>query len=359
MLYGYPITATTENWLHDCLYEVIQLVHTSLQTSQALPDWPDIIPEKYRNRLRKRTGLRDRLKTYQTAVESLAQSQRDQVYQALVDQNAIAHLLSCAHNCESINDLPQSIREPVKDLFSFSFDLLTDLEIRDNQYRKIFEAVQNVCPFCGCESFDAPMPRRKIDISSERREALDHYLAASKYPFAAANLRNLVPMGHKCNSSYKLAQDILYNDDGSRRKSFDPYNHVGIKVCLDNSQPFAGTDGKMPQWRIEFDPATEETITWDIVFEIRERYKKNILDLHFNRWLEEFSIWCKQGKFIIQSDQDLINAIDSYAIYHEFVGIHDRSFLKAAVFRMLQKHCQLGDTRLILLIKDVINGIIG
>jgi hypothetical protein len=282
VLYGYPIEATAENWLHDCLCEIIQTIHTNLQASHSIPDWPDIIPEKYRSKLRRRTGLQDRLEIYRTSVESLAPLERDRVTQALIDQNEIACLLSCTHHCENINDLPQSIHKPVKDLFSFSFDLLTDLEIRDNHYRKIYEAIQHICPFCGCEYFDAPIPHRKVDSSSERREALDHYLAESKYSFAAANLRNLVPMGHKCNSSYKLAQDILYNDDGSRRKSFDPYNHTGVKISLDNSQPFAGANGTVPQWQIEFEPATEEITTWDTVFKIRERFKNNVLDPDFN-----------------------------------------------------------------------------
>jgi hypothetical protein len=68
-------------------------------------------------------------------------------------------------------------------------------------------------------------------------------------------------------------------------------------------------------------------------------------------------MWCKKGRITPQSDQELISAIDSYADYHEFAGISDRSFLKAAVFRMLQKHCQHGDMRLISLIKDVVNGV--
>ena len=163
-------------------------------------------------------------------------------------------------------------------------------------------------------------------------------------------------MGHKCNSSYKLAQDILYDNDGSRRKAFDPYNHAGIKVCLNNSQPFAGKAGTLPQWLIEFEPNTEEVTTWDTVFEIRERYKKNVLDEEFIPWLGGFYMWCKQSKITVQSDEELIDAIDGYASYFEFTGISDRAFLKAAVFRMLQKHCQLGDMRLILLIKDIVNG---
>ena len=98
-----------------------------------------------------------------------------------------------------------------------------------------------MCPFCGCEYFDAP---------GAPREDLDHYLPKSLYPFAAANLRNLVPMGMKCNERYKLAQDILRDAAGVRRRSFDPYAERQIKVILDNSVPLAARTAKRPTGRL-------------------------------------------------------------------------------------------------------------
>ncbi len=95
-------------------------------------------------------------------------------------------------------------------------------------------------------------------------------------------------MGNKCNSRYKLAQDILTKKDGTRRKSFDPYNHGEISLSLNNSQPFAGKNGQLPRWQIEFSPNTEEIITWDEVFHIRERYEKNVLNEEFKSWLRSF-----------------------------------------------------------------------
>jgi hypothetical protein len=161
-------------------------------------------------------------------------------------------------------------------------------------------------------------------------------------------------MGNKCNSRYKLAQDILRRDDNTRRRSFDPYNHTGVKVCLDNSQPFAGADGRMPQWQIDFDPDIEEVTTWDAVFKVRERYKRDVLDHSFNRWLDKFAAYCRSANISVNTDQEILDAIERYAQLAEEEGITDRAFLRAAVFRMLYKHCQEGDQRLIRLIKGVV-----
>lgn len=350
MLFGYPVSATAENWLHECLREILYSIHTSLKAAATLPAWPEIIPAQYRKRLEKRRGLEDRLNDYKKVLEKLSTAEQNRILQALHDQNQIDLLLSCQLNCEAIGDLPEAIHEPVKKLFEFGFELLTKLEIRDKHYKVIYDAApSHTCPFCGCEYFDAP---------EAPREALDHYLAESKYPFAASNLRNLVPMGNKCNSRYKLAKDILLRNDGTRRKSFDPYNCTGIRLSLENSQPFAGTlapTGQLPRWQIEFSPNTEEVITWDEVFHIRERYERDVLNAEFISWLRYFQSWCKSAKITPSSDQELMDALNRCATHCEEMGISDRAFLKAAVFRMLHTHCQQGDQRLISLIMSIVN----
>jgi hypothetical protein len=353
MLFGYPLAATAENWLHECLREILQLIHDCLETGQSLPAWPDMVPELYRNRLQKRTGLRDRLNVYQTALAKFSVSEQKRILQAFNDQNEIALLVSCQCECEAITDLPSAIREPVKALFEFAFSLLTDLEIRDKHYKTIYDAVlYHTCPFCGCECFDAP---------GAPREDLDHYLAKSKYSFASANLRNLVPMGNKCNSSYKLTQDILKRDDGTRRKSFDPYNHGIVTISLDNSQPFAGTVGTLgaplPKWTIDFNPDSEEVTTWNDVFHIRERYERDVLDEGFNAYLREFGNYCRSWNSIPTSTEEIIDAIERYTFFQESNGFKDKAFLKASVFRMLHIHCQKGNQRLIKLIRDVVNDV--
>ena len=241
MLFGYPLAATQNNWLHDCVLEAVKKVHALVEARKRYPAWPEILPDKHQSTLKSRTGLRDRLKAYNTTLRKLSsKGERDAVLAAVTDQNRISDLLSNASNCATLDALPSGIHDAVTSLFDYAFELLADLKVRDEHYKVIYDAaIAHVCPFCGTERFDAP---------GAPREALDHYLAKSRYPFAAANLRNLVPMGHKCNSNYKRAVDVLYDANGGRRVVFDPYNHTNIYVVLDDSDPFDGSTPNTPRW---------------------------------------------------------------------------------------------------------------
>lgn len=355
MLFGYPIAATSDNWLHECLCQILHSIHSNLASGNTVTEWSKIIPESYRNKLKSRItrhgGLGDKLNGYQTALATLTASEQNRILQAFNDQNNIALLLSCQCDCEAIIDLPSAIHDSVKILFKYAFDILTDMEIRQKQYRIIYESIpSHVCPFCGCEPFEA------LGIGS-RHESLDHYLLKDSYPFAGANLRNLIPMGYKCNSQYKHTQNILYKIDGTRRRAVDPYNHQTIvKISLDNSEPFAGNIGKLveplPRWEIDFNSDSEEIATWDEVFHIRERYAR-YLDAEFISWVIAFGKK-HQRKNITNSDQKLVDAIEEYASDCELDGFGGEAFLKAAVFRMLHTHCKKGNPRLIPFIKDVI-----
>jgi hypothetical protein len=338
VLFGYPLEATSENWIHECLCDMVSAIHLGLDADVPPPDWPDIIPATHREQLRSRMGLRDRLRVYRQAVTTLSPQERQQVATCLSDQNRIADLLSCASNCEVLDDLPASVRGPVADLFGFAFDLLGALGLRDGLYQTIYEkCTHKVCPFCGCEYFDAP---------GAPREDLDHYLAKSLYPFAAANLRNLVPMGIKCNERYKLAQDILRNAAGVRRSSFDPYTERTITVRLERSVPFAGQDGRLPEWMIDLIPDSPECITWDEVFRLRERIRRDVLDPSFFRWLGDFAAWFKKRIGAPQDIPAVLNAMQIYADDMKMPGLTAREFLRAPVFQMLHRYCENGDERL-------------
>lgn len=350
MLYGYPMEATAENWLHECLCEMLNTIHESHNRNTEPPTWPEILPLAYRERLRRRTGLRDRLSGYSNAVKRLSLRNRNKVLDCLSSQNNIAFLLSASSECESLADLPKSIQKPVTTLFEFAFELLTDLGIRDRQYGIIYStARQKACPFCGCEYFDAP---------GAPREDMDHYLAKSIYPFAATNLMNLVPMGAKCNERYKLTQDILRDRRGNRRRSFNPYAHEEVKISLDNSQPFDGPDGCSPQWQIDFEPDSPECVTWDNVFCIRERYSRDVLNCsNYFQWLGSFSQWFKlRINIAAPSDRELLDSLNQYLQDLRAMDQSGRDFLRGSVFQMLYRHCTAGNLRLLAFMRDLVSG---
>jgi|GEM_PF-570881 len=355
MLFGYPIDAVTKNnWLHECFCLFMEAIHHNLSLGSEVTDWFGIIPVAYHKRLESRlkhkSGLGYKLNEYQKSLKKLSQIEQDLVLKTFKDQNEIELLLSCQCDCDSIKDLPQNIQniisESLKDLFAYAFNLLTDLEIRDQYYQIIYKSIPyRVCPFCGYEKLNSP----KSSSPKSKREALDHYLLKDQYPFAAANLRNLVPMGYKCNSQDKHAKNILYKNinNRTRRKSFDPYKHnVTISLCLNKSIPFAGKKGRigglLPKWEVELIPISEEIETWDDVFNIKDRYVKDYLDAEFKSWLDIFAKWYQRYKKVQDSDQDLVNAIEIYAIEREDEGFAEQAFLKAAVFRMLHIHCSQG-----------------
>jgi hypothetical protein len=347
MLFGYPLAATQNNWLHDCVLEAVKNVHAIVDANKPYPAWPKILPDERQAMLKSRAGLRKRLKEYNIALRNLSsQGERDAVLAAVTDQNRIADLLSNTYNCAALDALPLAMHDAVSSLFDFAFGLLTDLQLRDEHYKAIYEAaIAHVCPFCGTEYFDAP---------GAPREALDHYLAKSRYPFAAANLRNLVPMGHKCNSNYKLAVDVLYGAGGVRRVAFDPYNHTKIGVVLDESDPFNGSKPHTPKWVIEFDPDTPAVPTWDEVFSIRKRYQRDQLDEGYSAWLSEFRSWARSSGRHGDTDDNLIEALTRFEQHCGAIGMRDKAFLKAAVFRMLRLRCERGHDRLKQLLRDLL-----
>lgn len=286
---------------------------------------------------------------YQEIVGRLTNDELDQVINATITQNNIEELVSCECNCESIDKLHKDIQQPIKNIFEFAFNLLTELDIRDHQYEAIFDRLPyNICPFCGCEYFEDP---------KAPRQDLDHYLAESKYPFAGITLRNLVPMGHLCNSHYKQATDILFKIDGvTRRKSHYPYRDTHVRISVNDSRLFAGDDGIFsPQhWQIDFDPNNEEVRTWDEVFHIRERYIRDFLNKEYKSWLGDFMAWGRSATINAGNFEDVQNITDRYVIYLESLGLNDRAFLKAAVFRFLASECRNGNQR----VKDILSSLV-
>ncbi len=347
MLFRYPLAATERNWLHDCLTTMIREIHVSIEAKEAPLAWPDIIPKAHRGKLEGRYGLRDKLHAYQQSFDALTQAERDQTIQAITQQNDLENLCESDQECCTSDVLAGTVKESAKELFEFAFKLLSELEIRDHQYKTIYEnLLAEVCPFCGIENFES---------GDQSREDLDHYLAISKYPFAGTNLRNLIPMGDKCNRHHKGSIDILHKDNGSRRKVFDPYGEGELVVCLNESELFAGDKSYLPSWQINFQPDGEEVETWDRVFKIRARYKSSALDKSFKRWLNEFGKWAQIGEIEINDADTLCIALQKFYEITDFSGFHDKAFLKAAVIKMLRHHCQNGpeSERVMLILREL------
>lgn len=348
MLFGYPAPVEGDNWLHECLVAMLENVHASTAAGTAPTAWPDCIPDAHRPMLRSRTGIKSRLKTYAESFEILTAAERQQVVDCLSEQNDLVGLFSGETSCKALEELPEAIRASVEDIFEFAFEKLKDIGVRDQRYVAIYEALEEKdCPFCGLEPLDAP---------GAPREDLDHYLPRSIYPFAAANFNNLVPMGMKCNQRYKGAQNILFSDGGDRRKVFDPFATEGVQITLLQSTSFREAGG-FPDWVVDFEPSVEEAETWNDIFEIRTRYKRDVLDNHYLKWLDNFAVYFRRKHGPARpSEDDLKVMVGDYVVSMKEQKMSSRDAMRVPVFETVQKWCEENDQRLMVFLGDLISG---
>lgn len=146
----------------------------------------------------------------------------------------------------------------------------------DDHY-KAFVAVNKAgkCPYCGYNDIKGS--------NHSRREAYDHYLPKGTYPFNSVNFRNLAPMCHECNSSYKLQLDATRHIDpikrkntGVRRKAFYTYASASPVINIDltlNTKDVTKLSPAEIDLQLSAPGHEEEVEGWREVFGIDERYK--------------------------------------------------------------------------------------
>ncbi|MFO0940701.1 MAG: hypothetical protein U0930_08030 [Pirellulales bacterium] len=128
----------------------------------------------------------------------------------------------------------------------------------------------DACPFCGIMPLDGEF--------DSTRDAFDHFLPKSVYPYNSLNLRNLVPSCHKCNSGHKLSQDPI-NDDKTkrRRRAFYPFSRtppgITITVTLMTKDWSARRTKGSINVRVGSTAFPEEASTWNKLYGIEERYE--------------------------------------------------------------------------------------
>lgn len=343
MLFTYPAQAIENNWIHEFIQYALEKTCEALDANQAVPDWPEIIPEALRESLANRRTLPRLLVDFAKEAEKLASSDRAEFLEGFQQQNLIAGLLDGSVAVPVFSKKLQPLLGAAKAVCDEGFSLLSKLEVRAGHYQLIYAHLKiKTCPFCGMEPFDSP------ELASEDE---DHYLARSKYPLAAANFANLVPMGSKCNQRYKGQVDILHLN-GHRRKGLNPYGNISADISLINSTPFAGDHGR-PGWKIDVMPDVEEIHTWESVFSIRARLTEIVFNPYFDTWISELPDWFAITNIDVNVDHEsLISALDnfvSYKIKHREQGA---GFFKGKVFEFLAYHCRQGNENVIAMIRS-------
>lgn len=146
---------------------------------------------------------------------------------------------------------------------------------------------QGKCPFCGLFDIDGEY--------DHTREAYDHYLPKSEYPFCSINFKNLAPICNKCNSGNKGSKDPIHEANGNRRKAFYAYNSASYNLEIDIRLNSPNIGHLTPQdITIDFGPLSllEELQTWNDLFSIRERYQAKCCSAEAKYWITQIIEEC-------------------------------------------------------------------
>ncbi len=175
----------------------------------------------------------------------------------------------------------------------------------------VTENDEGKCPYCGYG-----------DIKSQhrsKREAYDHFLPKGTYPFNSVNFRNLAPMCHDCNSSYKLQKDPVRHIDplhnakiATRRRAFYSYATAAPGISIDvalTTTDLANISQADITLTITSPGRAEEVESWKDVFGIDERYKDKFCAKNDGKaWLQQIVEECANSQLNLTS-ADLLNMV--------------------------------------------------
>lgn len=319
--------------MHECLAVTLRAGMTEIDLGQQRTAWPECISADRRDRLQRFPKLQEHLEALFATYDALTPAARQRVKEAMDDQEAVAELCEGLGRADRLQDLPEAVRGPAQRFFEKAFEMLRPLGLRDTNYQRFVRLVDHqVCAFCGCEYFSGV---------KSKREPLDHYLAISIYPFAGANARNLVPMGSKCNSSYKGDKDVLRDGADARRLCFDPYVASPVALSLLRSRLFARDDG-LPEWVVDLEGDADRISTWDAVFDVKRRFIDDHLDSIYKNVLKVFGTLWRKRPDVLAADVGVCDALRHLGDLSRAKGISDRAFLETAIYELLLTRCEVG-----------------
>lgn len=362
MLHKYPLEATLDNWLHENLCSLLRLLHQKLEEEENITEnqrsWKSlvtqaVVPER-RDFFSKAHGIRDRFFAYKKELCKFTREKRPEVLDILESQNRISGLLDGSEEIQLVSKKSLVLHDAVKCLFVFCYERLSSTDARTRQYEIIFRSLEDkICPFCGIDRVMHP---------EETAQDQDHYLAKSIYPFAAVNMKNLVPMCRCCNRDYKKNVDIIVDQAGGRRKAFNPYNCEPPKISVAGSSPIPDATPIRFNWDIEFLTGVEEAENWDRVFSIRQRYRRDVLNNYFGKWLRAFVGKCEKDRErgIISADLADEEVRCQLAQYQEDKAEFPSpglGFFEPLVFEMLLKLYDSKNERIVNFVRDAVVGV--
>lgn len=280
-------------------------------------------------------GVYDKYAWLKTAVDAiyeqckpLKKNEREAIKEAFITNNKIEELCNGAVP-KYLKDLPKVVEDHMKSLLvDFYETLLEKAKVpgtKKDYYEKLIAKNEfQYCPCCGLIDFEHE--------DSKYREAFDHYLPKSEYPFASINFQNLVPLCYKCNSDRKRAKDPIEND----RKAFYPFSarehNIQIQFEIDNTKDLDKLE--RIDLTIIFNGENDKVETWDWLFDIKERYNDvtRAFSKSFLRKIKRRHEDFKEGK----NGWTYLQSLNKLMVDYEFDRYEDKKFLKIAFLEELK-----------------------
>jgi hypothetical protein len=211
--------------------------------------------------------LRTEVDKIYESCKHLSVAEKKAIKEAFATNNRIEDLCNSTIVPVYLPNLPDVVDKNMKPLLvDFYENLLEKAKVpgtKQAYYSALIAANEfQFCPCCGYMPFESS--------DSEYREAFDHYLPKSKYPFLSVNFSNLVPLCHKCNSDRKGTKDPIANG----KKAFYPFStkphNISINIEIDKSKDLGALSRTDVEIKLNGD--TDKIETWDRLFDIKERY---------------------------------------------------------------------------------------
>lgn len=309
-------------------------------------DWLDKLKEEHKGIVNAYSWLKTGISTIYKHCRKLTDVERDQIKQAFYQNNDIEGL--CDGNLPVyLNQLPSIVRTKMKPLFvKFYKELLERVKVEGDKleyYKALYKTNRfKYCPCCGYMPFDTG--------ELDRREAYDHYLPKSKYPFASVNFKNLVPLCYKCNSDRKKNKDPIE----SRRKAFYPFRKkpINLEISTNLSDGFVLSlyefivndldelDTEPPQIKdvkikIVSDEQ-EQADTWDELFAIKNRFSERTGQFSYSV-LRKLSRRFRK-RHSQENEWSFTQTLDEYIQDYENDKDMDEKYLKIPFMRAVKKN---------------------
>lgn len=221
-------------------------------------------------------------------LQSISQSQRQDLYNALRDAQDITQCFSNINFLipviptiiDAAGSIDKSLFESIKELTSHLYEKTKKIKMVEsivvetiNQHFIEYKRLNGlVCKVCGLS--DLTEEKYGVDDNNQWISDYDHLLAIKHYPYFAVHPKNFLPTCHTCNSKAKGSKDLIKNKSG-RRIAFYPYDeccHSRIKFIFEENSADTFLELNI-EYTCDDAQTTEKVVTWKEIYQVPSRVK--------------------------------------------------------------------------------------